>query len=440
TSASYAIATNVVSVPRPVTLTASYGGVLQRTTVIVAPENAVTLASFTVTPSRVIGGTPANGTIVLTGPAPFGGAVVTVIAKRRTMITVPASVLIPEGATSATFPIATGLVHGNKERLAEIGATYNGITRTATLALAPPLAASATRPVARCASLALEPCLTREGLRAAMQAITVTESRYAFYTPELQLLSETADSTAAAKPIAFDYVWFGGEPVAQIETATGEVSFYFNDHLGTPVLTAGASANVAWRVEREPYGNVVAFRAGADKHQPLAFPGQEEGEGDIAYNVFRWYRSPWGRYTQADPLTLGPDDPNPSFDFSMPLDRTLEGFRELSDASADQFEMPFVYAAANPARHKDVTGRSILPPGRVNFKCWYYMFKCARDGTKCTDDLTCKLKAMTEEEQYAAFDSVGVSSESAYRKVMCFDRLPSCRKMWNACRKPRRVR
>ncbi|MHB9002368.1 MAG: hypothetical protein ACYC9N_22970, partial [Thermoanaerobaculia bacterium] len=142
TSASFAIATNVVSVPRAVTLTASYGGVLQRTTVIVAPENAVTLASFTVTPSRVIGGTPANGTIVLTGPAPFGGAVVTVIAKRRTMITVPATVRIPEGAMSAIFPIATGLVHGNKERLAEIGATYNGITRTATLALAPPPAAS----------------------------------------------------------------------------------------------------------------------------------------------------------------------------------------------------------------------------------------------------------------------------------------------------------
>ncbi|MHB0972476.1 MAG: RHS repeat domain-containing protein, partial [Thermoanaerobaculia bacterium] len=134
--------------------------------------------------------------------------------------------------------------------------------------------------------------------------ITVTESRYAFCTPELQLLSETADSTAAAKPIAFDYVWFGGEPLAQIETATGEVSFYFNDHLGTPVLTAGTSANVAWRVEREPYGNVVAFRASADKHQPLAFPGQEEGEGDIAYNVFRWYKPYIGRYATSDPIGL----------------------------------------------------------------------------------------------------------------------------------------
>ncbi|MHB9124268.1 MAG: RHS repeat domain-containing protein, partial [Thermoanaerobaculia bacterium] len=133
--------------------------------------------------------------------------------------------------------------------------------------------------------------------------------RSSFYTPELQLMAETAYSTEAAKPVAYEYVWFAGQPVAQIETATGAVHWYFNDHLGTPVLQTGASANVVWRVEREPYGKIVAHRAGASRHQPLAFPGQEEGEGDLAYNLFRWYRTAWGRYTQADPLGIGRSNP-----------------------------------------------------------------------------------------------------------------------------------
>jgi RHS repeat-associated protein len=62
---------------------------------------------------------------------------------------------------------------------------------------------------------------------------------------------------------------------------------------------------VTWRAEYEPYGTVYALRAGDDKHQPLRFPGQEvDGVTDESYNIFRWYRSGWGRYTQADPIGL----------------------------------------------------------------------------------------------------------------------------------------
>jgi hypothetical protein len=180
---------SVSAAPRSVTLTANYGGVLRRLTIIVAPQNAVTLTSFTINPARVIGGNQSSGTIVLSGPAPFGGAAVAVSAKRRNMVTVPAIVLIPEGATTATFAIATDPIHGNRDRSVEIDATYNGITQSATLTIAPPLTAgwSLGKPIAKCASLALEPCLTAAGLKIATHAVSVTESRYSFYTPELQL-------------------------------------------------------------------------------------------------------------------------------------------------------------------------------------------------------------------------------------------------------------
>jgi RHS repeat-associated protein len=130
--------------------------------------------------------------------------------------------------------------------------------------------------------------------------------RYSFYTPELQLMSETGYSTAAAPPIAYDYVWFNGEPLAQVETATGTIHYYFNDHLGAPILQTDASGAVVWRVERDPYGERFATRVGSERHQPLGLPGQEhDASSDRQYNIFRWYRAGWGRYTQVDPRGLG---------------------------------------------------------------------------------------------------------------------------------------
>jgi hypothetical protein len=52
----------------------------------------------------------------------------------------------------------------------------------------------------------------------------------------------------------YEYLWFGGQPVAQITTATNEIAWYFNDHLGAPILQTDATANVIWCIEREPYG------------------------------------------------------------------------------------------------------------------------------------------------------------------------------------------
>ncbi len=134
---------------------------------------------------------------------------------------------------------------------------------------------------------------------------TALPVRHSLYSAELQLLAETEVSEAATPAIAHEYVWFAGQPLAQIATATGAIDWYFNDHLGTPILQTDASAQVTWRVEYEPYGEVYAYRAGATKHQPLRFPGQEnDGGEELSYNIFRWYRSGWGRYTSSDPIGL----------------------------------------------------------------------------------------------------------------------------------------
>jgi RHS repeat-associated protein len=95
--------------------------------------------------------------------------------------------------------------------------------------------------------------------------------------------------------------WFNGQPAVQIDSSTGDMAWYFNDHLGTPILQTDATASEIWHVERDPYGTPFATITGPTRHQPLALPGQEQN-GELSYNIFRWYRAGWGRYTQADPM------------------------------------------------------------------------------------------------------------------------------------------
>jgi RHS repeat-associated protein len=115
-------------------------------------------------------------------------------------------------------------------------------------------------------------------------------------------MAESASSGPAPRASRYEYLWFNGEPAAQVEPATGTVSYYFNDHLGAPILQTDSTGTVVWRVEREPYGERYATRVGSERHQPLGLPGQEyDASSDRQYNIFRWYRASWGRYTQADP-------------------------------------------------------------------------------------------------------------------------------------------
>jgi RHS repeat-associated protein len=177
-----------------------------------------------------------------------------------------------------------------------------------------------------------------------------TERRYSIYSPALQLLAETATTSASAPPIAHEYIWFGGEPLAQVETTTGAMHWYFNDHLGAPVLTTSSTGSIDWRVEREPYGERYSTRVGADRHQPLGLPGQEyDASSDRQYNVFRWYRSSWGRYTQNDPLL--------SLESVHALTNVLE--YPLSPG----FRQPrwYIYALSSPLRYSDPRGLKACP-------------------------------------------------------------------------------
>ena len=146
-------------------------------------------------------------------------------------------------------------------------------------------------------------------------------TQYFFYTPEKSLLSQTEIKAAGGTPqIAVDYLWFNGHPVAQERVSTSETRLTFTDHLGTPFLQASATGAPMWRAEYDPYGAVWTMRTGASADERLRFPGQEfdEQSPEREYNIFRWYRLGWGRYTQADRWFL--EQPLYSYAWSNPID------------------------------------------------------------------------------------------------------------------------
>ena len=138
-------------------------------------------------------------------------------------------------------------------------------------------------------------------------------TQHFFYTPERGLLSRTELRAGGGTPLpAADIIWFNGRPVAEERIAGAETRLTFTDHLGTPFLQTSAAGDVVWRAEYEPYGEVFAMRSGGATDQLLRFAGQEAQVGaELAYNIFRWYRAGWGRYTQSDPyLQPSAEEPN----------------------------------------------------------------------------------------------------------------------------------
>lgn len=220
-------------------------------------------------------------------------------------------------------------------------------------------------------------------------------TRYFLYTPELNLLAETELTVNAAPAIQYEYIWFGGQPVGQVMTATNQILWYFDDHLGTPLLQTDASANVVWRAEHEPYGTIYKLRAGANPHQPLRFPGQEAEELDTgtngaterSYNIFRWYRAGWGRYTQADPVTI----PTVA-QFYDGVDAREQWLLRLA---SPQMQHAYTYSLDDPTTYLDPDGAAPAPargtpPARrrqatrswYETRCvWQQLVRAYREGT-----------------------------------------------------------
>ena len=126
--------TSAVPQARTVTLTATYTGASKSASLTVNP---IVLSTLSLSPASIAGGKTGTGNrVTLNGPAPTGGMAVQITSSTPAIGTVPASVTVPEGQTSATFSTATTAVASSSTL--NITASAGGVTKTAPLTVIPP--------------------------------------------------------------------------------------------------------------------------------------------------------------------------------------------------------------------------------------------------------------------------------------------------------------
>ena len=129
TSATFAITTTSVTSSSSATISAIYGGVT-KTAVLTVNAPAVTLSTLTLNPTSVVGGASSQGTVTLSGTAPSGGIVVS-LSDDSSATSLPASITVPAGSTSANFTVTSSTV--TSSTTSNISAVYGGVTKTAAL-------------------------------------------------------------------------------------------------------------------------------------------------------------------------------------------------------------------------------------------------------------------------------------------------------------------
>src|SRR5205823_3471224 len=99
-------------------------------------SSAVNLIGVSASPGLVVGGSNASATVTLNGPAPAGGAAVTMQSSAPTVLQVPTTVTIPQGLTSKTVSVPTGVVLTSTG--ATVTATYSGVSLSSSVMVSVP--------------------------------------------------------------------------------------------------------------------------------------------------------------------------------------------------------------------------------------------------------------------------------------------------------------
>ncbi len=130
-TANFTASTGAIPADQSATITASLNGASSNTTVsLVAP---VLVSSLQCASSALASSGSTTCTITLTKAAPTGGAVVTLAGAIANVLTLPASVTVPAGATTATFTAKAGTIA--TAQTATLTASYGSSKVSASLSL-----------------------------------------------------------------------------------------------------------------------------------------------------------------------------------------------------------------------------------------------------------------------------------------------------------------
>ena len=202
----FTINTIPVTATAQVTITASYAGSSASNSLTVVPA---TLSSISVYPSTVVSGRlTTTNRVYLTGPAPAGGAVVTLTSSDPNTATPVATVTVPDGATYTSFNIAAGWV--GSTTTATITASYGGTSGSADLTVIP----------IQLNSLSVYPSSVLGGRASTTNTVTLTGPAP---PGDAQVMLTSSDPTVAQVP-AFATVPAGSQNSLRFTITTNVVS------------------------------------------------------------------------------------------------------------------------------------------------------------------------------------------------------------------------
>lgn len=128
------IVTSPVTAQQLVTISVSGGDVTLSSPLTIYPS-LPTLAAVTVAPNNVVGGATATGTVALGSGAPTGGVAINLSSNLPGTASVPPSVTVPAGATSATFPVTT---FPSSLTSVQLTAQLNNVFQSTAITVTPP--------------------------------------------------------------------------------------------------------------------------------------------------------------------------------------------------------------------------------------------------------------------------------------------------------------
>ena len=226
------------------------------------------ISTVIVNPTSVTGGTSSSGTVTLSGVAPTGGAIVTLSSNNTSAATLPTSVMIGAGLTTATFAVATHAV--STAIPVTITGTYNG-TQTTTLTVNSPVLSSVSlNPTSVLAGVSSVGTVTLSGAAptgGAVVALSSSNSTVAAVpqsvtvpTGSLMTTFQVTTASSATTTVVTITAQFGGAQMATITVnaisapsadLTGNWQASFTSSI-SPFINSGALMGISASLEIPP--------------------------------------------------------------------------------------------------------------------------------------------------------------------------------------------
>jgi hypothetical protein len=208
------------------------------------------LFSLSLNANSVVGGSSVTGTVTLQRPAPVGGIDVSLVSNDTSLARPPAHVIVPEGATSASFPIVTSPVAIPTQIVIDTGTAYDGYRAPETWLILRPAGSPAPAPAISSVTLASSSILGGGSTTG-----TVTLTRPA--------------------PAGGASVWVNGSMEGDVVTPGGSVTIPAGGTSATFPIVAPAVNFSRWVLIQASYGNGAGMHGAVLRIDPSlpATPG-----------------------------------------------------------------------------------------------------------------------------------------------------------------------